>query len=81
MAYCVKGRGYHMRNWLLSFSLTILFYGIAVSYPVFLFYLKIVPESWIPLYVITQKAFLAIGIIFNYLRDDCEEEMYKGRSK
>lgn len=78
MAYCVKGKGYHMRNWFLSSFLMTLFYGIAVSYPLFLHHFKIVPDSWIPLYVISQKIFLAFGIVFNFLRDDCELEMMKG---
>ena len=78
MAYCVKGKGYHLKSRLFSFAMTVLFYAIAVSHPLFLFHFKLVPESWIPSYAISQKVFLAIGIIFNYLRDDCEEELYKG---
>ena len=49
-------------------------YIAALSFPAFYFWFKIIPEKWTPLYLISQKLIMAGAIIFNYLRDDIEEE-------
>lgn len=78
-AYAVKILGYKKDNWWNCVFGTLGFYLIALAFPIFYFWLKLVPESMTPIYLILQKIVMSVAIIYNYLRDDIEERQLESK--